>query len=122
MTIDEEHNLQVRRTLYSESTAVFMPFVSRVLQHEGGIFYGLNRLSLSPILFDRRMQNNPNGFIFGLPGVGKSVFAKNEMVYSTAATTDEILVLDPEGEYTAVAEWLGGEVIHINENSGNPTA
>ncbi len=119
MTIDAEHNLQVRRTLYSESTAVFMPFVSRVLQHEGGIFYGLNRLSLSPILFDRRRQNNPNGFVFGLPGVGKSVFVKDEMLYATASSTDEILVLDPEGEYTSLAEWVGGEVIHINENSGS---
>lgn len=117
MGIDKENNLQVRRTLYSESTAIFIPFISRVLQHEGGIFYGLNRLSRSPILFDRKMQNNPNGFLFGVPGSGKSMFAKLEMMYSMLATTDEVLVLDPEGEYTALAEWLGGEVIYISENS-----
>ena len=118
MTIDKEHNLQVRRTLYSESTAVFMPFISRVLQHEGGMFYGLNRLSRSPILFDRRQQNNPNGFLFGLPGSGKSMFAKLEMLYSMLSAQEEILVLDPEGEYTALAECLGGEIIFISENSG----
>ncbi len=118
MTIDKENNLQVRRTLYSASTAVFMPFISCVLQHEGGIYYGLNQLSRSPIFFNRWMQNNPNGFIFGVPGSGKSMFAKLEMLYSLLAATDEILVLDPEGEYTSLAEWVGGEVICISENSG----
>ena len=118
MTIDKENNLQVRRTLYSKSTAVFMPFISRVLQHEGGIFYGLNSLSRSPILFNRWKQNNPNGFIFGVPGSGKSMFAKLEMLYSLLATTDEVLILDPEGEYTALADWIGGEVVYISENSG----
>jgi len=117
MGIDKERNLQVRRTLYSESTAIFIPFISRVLQHEGGIFYGLNRLSRSPILFDRKLQDNANGFLFGVPGSGKSMFAKLEMLFSMLATNDEILVLDPEGEYTALAELIGGEVIYISENA-----
>jgi type IV secretory pathway VirB4 component len=32
-------------------------------------------------------------------------------------TTDEILIVDPEREYTALAELFGGEVIYISENS-----
>ena len=39
------------------------------------------------------------------------------MLLSTLQTNDEILILDPEGEYTAIAEMLGGEVIYISENS-----
>lgn len=114
---DKEHNIQVRRTLSSESTAVFMPFNARELLHEGGLFYGQNKMTNTVIMFDRKKLKNPNGFIFGVPGSGKSFAAKLEMIFSILSTTDEILILDPEREYTALAELLGGEVIYISENS-----
>lgn len=114
---DKEHNIQVRRTLSSESTAVFMPFNARELLHEGGLFYGQNKMTKNVIMFDRRMLKNPNGFIFGVPGSGKSVAAKLEIIFSVLSTTDEILIVDPEREYTALAELLGGEVIYISENA-----
>ena len=96
-SIDKEHNLQVRRTLSSSATAGFMPFNSKE--------------------FNRRRLKNPNGFILGVPGSGKSFLAKLEMIYSILQTDEEILILDLEGEYTAIAELLGGEVIYISENS-----
>lgn len=114
---DKEHNIQVRRTLSSESTAVFMPFNARELLHENGLFYGQNRMTKNVIMFDRKKLKNPNGFIFGVPGSGKSFAAKLEMIFSILATNDEILIVDPEREYTALAELLGGEVIYISENS-----
>ena len=114
---DKERNLQVRRTLSSESTAVFCPFNSMELVHEGGLYYGVNQMTRSMILFDRRKLSNPNGFIFGVPGAGKGVTAKIEMIFSILATNDEIIILDPEREYTALAELFGGEVIKISENS-----
>lgn len=114
---DKEHNIQVRRTLSSESTAVFMPFNARELLHENGLFYGQNKMTKNVIMFDRRKLKNPNGFIFGVPGSGKSFAAKLEMIFSILATNDEILIVDPEREYTALAELLGGEVIYISENS-----
>lgn len=114
---DKEHNIQVRRTLSSESTAVFMPFNARELLHEGGLFYGQNKMTKTVIMFDRKKLKNPNGFIFGVPGSGKSFAAKLEMIFSILSTTDEILIVDPEREYSALAELLGGEVIYISENS-----
>lgn len=114
---DTENNLQVRRTMSSEATALFMPFNVCELMHEGGLYYGQNTLAHSVIMFDRRRLPNPNGFIFGVPGSGKSFLAKLEMIFSILSTTDEILILDPEREYTALAQLLGGEVIHISENS-----
>lgn len=116
-TEDKEHNIQIRRTLSSESTAVFMPFNSRELLHKGGLYYGQNKLAHNVILFDRRELKNPNGFIFGVPGSGKSMTAKIEMLFSMLSTGDEVLVLDPEREYSALAELLGGEVIYIHENA-----
>lgn len=117
ISYDKEHNLQTRRTMSSESTAVFMPFNARELLHENGLYYGQNKLTKSVIMFDRKKLKNPNGFIFGVPGSGKSFLAKLEMIFSILATNDEILIVDPEREYTALAELLGGEVIYISENS-----
>ena len=117
ISYDKEHNIQVRRTLSSESTAGFMPFNAIELMHEFGLYYGTNHMTKNIILFDRKQLKNPNGFIFGVPGSGKSVTAKLEIIYSALSTTDEILILDPEREYTALAQMLGGEVIYISENS-----
>ena len=116
-SIDKEKNIQVRRTLSSESTAVFCPFNARELMHEGGIFYGSNKMTKNVIMFDRRRLSNPNGFIFGVPGSGKSFLAKLEMIFSMLTSQDEVLILDPEREYSALAEMIGGEVIYISENS-----
>ena len=116
-SIDKEKNLQIRRTLSSSATSGFMPFNSKELLHEGGLYYGQNKMTQNLIIFDRRKLKNPNGFILGVPGSGKSMTAKLEIIYSVLQTEDEILILDPEGEYTALAEMLGGEVIYISENS-----
>ena len=116
--IDREQNIQVRRTLDTDSTAIFMPFNARELLHEGGIYFGQNKLSRSIILFDRSRLNNPNTFIFGMPGSGKSMLAKLIILYIYLSQNDEILIVDPEREYAALVELLGGEVIYMSENSG----
>ena len=116
--IDREQNIQVRRTLDTDSTAIFMPFNARELLHEGGIYFGQNKLSRSIILFDRSKLNNPNTFIFGMPGSGKSMLAKLIILFIYLSQNDEILIVDPEREYAALVELLGGEVIYMSENSG----
>ena len=114
---DKSNNLQTRRTLSSESVAGFMPFNAVELLHHGGIFYGVNQMSKNVIFFDKSRLDNPNAFIFGIPGGGKSVMAKLEMLFSALATTDEILILDPEREYTPLVQALGGEIIYISATS-----
>ena len=116
--IDKAHNIQVRRTLDTDSTAIFMPFHARDLLHAGGVYFGQNQLSRSVILFDRMQLNNPNSFIFGMPGSGKSMLAKLMILYIYLSQNDEILIVDPEREYAALVELLGGEVIYMSENSG----
>lgn len=116
-SLDKTNNIQTRRTLSSESTAVFMPFNACELLHKKGIYYGQNKLSHSLIMFDRTRLKNPNGFLFGVPGSGKSVTAKLEIIFSYLAMDDEVIVVDPEREYVTLAKKLGGEVITISENS-----
>jgi hypothetical protein len=103
--------LKVRRTLSSESTAVFMPFNSREITHEGGLYYGLNRMTKNIIVFDRRRLNNPNGFFLGVPGSGKSFAAKMEMILSILSTTDEILIVATEPVLAAPSE----NILHLRK-------
>ena len=90
--------LKIRRTLTTESTAVLLPFSSKEITHENGMYYGLNALSNNMILFNRLMLKNPNGFILGSPGSGKSFSAKREMLNVFLATNDDIIIIDPERE------------------------
>jgi len=114
---NKQSYIKVDRKLTSESTAVFCPFNSVKLIHPGGVYYGVNKITRDVIMLNRQMLNNANCFIFGLSGSGKGMMAKAEIKYKFLAFDDEIIIIDPEGEYTALAEQCDGEVIYISENS-----
>lgn len=103
----------VRRTLITETAAVFMPFCSKELSQKGGFYYGMNQSTNNLIIFDRRSLMNANGFILGCSGSGKSFATKREIFNVFLATNDQIIILDPEREYGDLARALGGEVIYI---------
>lgn len=108
------------RTLTTESLAVFTPFRVQEINHENGIYYGLNVISKNMIIADRRQLLNGNSFILGVSGSGKSFTAKNEIV--SIALRDpaaDIIIIDPEREYPKLVEALGGEDIHISATSNN---
>ena len=111
--------LKIRRTLTTESTAVLMPFSGKEINHKNGKYYGLNALSNNMILFDRLQLKNPNGFILGSPGSGKSFSAKREMLNVFLATDDDIIIIDPEREYTNLVAALNGETIFVSPASSN---
>ena len=111
--------LKIRRTLTTESTAVLMPFSGKEINHKNGKYYGLNALSNNMILFDRLQLKNPNGFILGSPGSGKSFSAKREMLNVFLATDDDIIIIDPEREYTNLVAALNGETIFVSPGSTN---
>ena len=113
------YRLDVRRTLTTESTAVFMPFNSKELSQQGGTYYGLNQSTNNLIVFNRASLINANGFILGCPGSGKSFSAKREIVNTFLASNDEIIIIDPEREYTSLAKALGGELVYISESSNS---
>lgn len=111
------NKIQIQRTLTTESTAVFMPYVSQELMQSNGMYYGLNAVSKNLLLFNRKASKNMNGFILGTPGSGKSFSAKREMLNVLLNTKDDVIVIDPESEYGRMAELLNGEVVRIAAGS-----
>ena len=107
------------RTLTTEALAVLMPFKAQEIREQGGVYYGQNVISKNLIIANRKELLNGNGFILGVSGSGKSFTAKEEIVSLALSTNDDIIVLDPEREYGALIESLGGEVINISAVSRN---
>lgn len=107
------------RTLTTESTAVFIPFRAQEISHSGGIYYGQNVISKNMIIANRKLLLNGNSFILGVSGSGKSFTAKREIVNQVLASDDDIILIDPEREYSSLVKALGGEIIHIAATSQN---
>ncbi len=113
------NEVDIQRGMTTSSTAIFVPFTTQELfqDHRGALYYGLNALSNNLIMVDRKKLKNPNGLILGTPGAGKSFAAKREIVNSFLVTDDDIIISDPENEYRAMVEYLGGQVVKISPTS-----
>ena len=111
--------IEIRRGLTTSSTAIFVPFTTQELFQVGGesLYYGLNALSNNLIMVDRKLLKNPNGLILGTPGSGKSFSAKREITNAFLITDDDIIICDPEAEYTALVMRFNGQVIRISPTS-----
>ena len=108
------------RSLTTESLAAFIPFYAKELHHIGGLYYGTNTISHNMILINREELQNGNCVILGTSGGGKSFFAKEEIMKFVLMLDDaDILIIDPEREYTNLTNALNGQVIRISSNSDN---
>ncbi|AFV01124.1 MULTISPECIES: ATP-binding protein [unclassified Dehalobacter] len=111
--------IEAIRTLTTESTAVFIPFRAQEISQNGGIYYGQNVISKNMIIANRKLLLNGNSFILGVSGSGKSFTAKREIVNQILSSDDDIILIDPEREYSSLVKAMGGEIIHISATSPN---
>ena len=111
--------IEIQRGLTTSSTAIFIPFTTQELYQDRpeALYYGLNALSNNLIMVDRKALKNPNGLILGTPGSGKSFSAKREIANAFLVSNDDIIICDPEAEYTALVMRLNGQVIKISPSS-----
>lgn len=111
--------INAKRMLTTSAAAVFMPFHTKELLQKDpkAIYYGYNALTKIPILANRRMLDNPNGVVLGVPGVGKSFLIKREATNVFLVTADDLVFYDPESEYSSLVYKLGGVVIKLSESS-----
>lgn len=113
------NQIEIQRALTTSSTAIFVPFTTQELFQTGkeALYYGLNALSNNLIMVDRKKLKNPNGLILGTPGSGKSFAAKREITNAFLVTDDDVIICDPEAEYTALVNCFEGQVIKISPTS-----
>ena len=101
------------------SMGTVFPFTTSEIGHPTGIPLGINKQTGIPILFDNFHSSltNYNMVIFAKSGAGKSVTMKTLIARSSVLMGIESLALDAEGEYTIVAEALGGINVVISPTS-----
>ena len=112
--------LCIRRTLTTESLAVFMPFRVQEICHKNGIYLGNNAISKNMIMVNHTELLNGNSFITGVSGSGKSMMAKQELTSLLLSDKNaDIIVIDPEREYSKLTEVFEGETVVISATSKN---
>lgn len=110
--------LPLDRTLSTASTAIFIPFTISDLIQENGKYYGVNAISKNILSLDRKLLKAPNGFVLGTPGSGKSFSVKREIVNVLLRDADdEVIIIDPEREYSVIGKNFNGEIIKIASDS-----
>lgn len=111
-----QDQLFLSRNMDTTSLASTFPFTSATLTQESGIMYGINQLNGSLIIFDRYSLENGNEVVFGKSGSGKSYLIKLEMMRQFMLGT-EVIVIDPEGEYSSITTALDGEYLEFTPQS-----
>lgn len=79
------------RTMLTQSLAVFLPFNVQEISDDGGFYYGINQISKNVNIANRKKLLNGNGFVFGVPGSGKSFFCKQEMGQVFLNSNDDVM-------------------------------
>ena len=108
------------RTFDTAALAASFPFTSPDVapadpadtRPASGVLYGVNAASSGLVLWDRWAQDNHNSITLARSGAGKSYFTKLDILRS-AYTGVQVFVIDPENEYTRLANAVGGTVLAL---------
>ncbi|WP_342269282.1 VirB4 family type IV secretion system protein [Spiroplasma endosymbiont of Aspidapion aeneum] len=96
------------------------PFIESQLLDEKGCYLGREECGKTPIIFDQFVKTenrrNHNMIVFGSSGNGKTTFVK-KLVTFHCATNKNIIILDPENEYSNLCKKFDGSIIDINKSS-----
>ena len=114
-----EDKVKKTHTFDRRSMGTVFPFTTSEVGHPTGVPLGINKQTGVPILFDNFHSSltNYNMVIFAKSGAGKSVTMKTLVSRSVVLMGIQSLALDAEGEYSIVAESLGGINVVISPSS-----
>jgi conjugal transfer ATP-binding protein TraC len=108
--------LDTVRNMNTSPLSTTFPFTSSDLTSNEGILYGINRHNDGLIIFDRFELENANSVVFAKSGAGKSYAVKLEILRMMMLGTD-VMVIDPENEYEALSQTVGGTYLKLSLNS-----
>ena len=114
-----DDQIKKTHTFDRRSMGTVFPFTTSEVGHPTGVPLGINKQTGVPILFDNfhNSLTNYNMVIFAKSGAGKSVTMKTLVSRSAVLMGVQSLALDAEGEYSIVAESLGGINVVISPTS-----
>ena len=116
---DEDLKRATARNVLTSGLVATFPFISSAIFDEEGIFLGSNIYNNSLIFIDRyntEKYKNANMCIFGTSGSGKSFFTKLQILRYRLLGIEQY-VIDPEREYTKIAESLDGIILKLGPTS-----
>jgi len=108
--------LHSTRNFNSSCLSACFPFISSELSAKNGIIYGINKHNNTLVTFDRFSLENANQIVFAKSGAGKSFAVKLDTIRNWLCGAD-VIVIDPENEFTALAVAVGGQVIELSASS-----
>lgn len=109
-----------RRNFNTGATISSIPFYVPELYDDYGVYLGINTYSGTPALIDLYKDGiqNSNLNVFGSSGSGKSTLVKT-LTMRSALHGVRTVIIDPEGEYSAMTKKLHGGVVRLSTNPEN---
>ena len=108
-----------KRNILTNSIGATYPFISSSIFEEKGVFLGINKYNDSLVIIDKydsQKHKNSNMCILGTSGSGKSFFTKIMILRYILFGIDQY-VIDPDREYTKLANNLKGTIIKLGPSS-----
>lgn len=108
-----------KKNILTSGLVATYPFISSSIFDEKGIFVGKNIYNNSLIFIDRYDENkykNANMCVFGTSGAGKSYYTKLNILRYRLVGINQYII-DPEREYTNLANALDGTLLKLGPNS-----
>ena len=106
------NQLNLSRAMFTQSACILVPFSVQEVQNTNSrfppMYYCINMISKNAVLENRKNLINGNGYVFGVPGSGKSFFCKMDIGSVILNTEDDIIIVDPTLEYFDVADAYNG--------------
>ena len=108
--------VSVYRNISTRGLSTTFPFTSATLSQDDGVLYGINTHNNSLIIYDRFRTENANMVVLAKSWGGKSFAVKLEILRSLMLG-DDVIVIDPENEYKALVNTVGGSYLNVSINA-----
>lgn len=111
-----EMNDSLSQLMLGDALSRTFPFVEDTFMEEGGVLFGINENSYTPVILDVfGRKNGYNMITSGMLGSGKS-FSSSQILMSMDITYNDLqqFIIDPMGDFSGVNTALGGKRIVLN--------